>query len=666
MELLKGRVQDPGFPDTEITYIKTDDGKTYFFIENGTLKNGNYIATPILKEGIGHAPYTTLGLVSSSGDVLIPFENKNIQPLSNNLLLVERNKPITDSVVSAIQKQNNPQEEAELANNSNTIKEQIRSVMGSNGNFIFDNQFSEAALYTVDGVNLANNYFSFIGAKDGAYFMSTNVLGSPISKYDPYAFAMENENSEQTQSTNSNEQTEQTQTTTDAVSDNINLNINEQEFNQDPGYVPIPSIEPEFDSQSQELSNENNNQASNDENMQKIKQDQIPNNLSNEVQQENPLGTLGNLIPQVGESYNNENESNTNVNEGVDDSSISPSENTDLSANINIPLFENNNFATTEEENSNNLTENQNMQVDMDSNVDNNIPLEDSNEINETSTSNENDSETVPPELNIGFNEEESNTNDESTEETNDDSNEENTDEDDTYEEEDEEENTESDSNEEEDDDDDEYDEEDEEEDEDTDSNNIETNNDESDENEEDKNESSSNDTNNLEDTSEDEDNKLSDEEYYEEKLENPIIASATNTIKKLLEENRKQRQQLDQLESELYTLKTSNEMLEQDNASKTKEIISLRNTLGKSRRDNTDLLRENNHLKSINSRQEEMMEHIKEQNSALKEQVAGISALNSAVAEANSLFGPDLSDSYSNEYGYLDNDKGYQYTKVA
>ena len=50
MEILKGKVQDPGFPDTEVTYLKTDDGKTYFFIENGTLKNGNIISTPILKE----------------------------------------------------------------------------------------------------------------------------------------------------------------------------------------------------------------------------------------------------------------------------------------------------------------------------------------------------------------------------------------------------------------------------------------------------------------------------------------------------------------------------------------------------------------------------------------------------------------------------------------
>ena len=105
MEILKGKVQDPGFPDTEVTYLKTDDGKTYFFIENGTLKNGNIISTPILKEGIGHAPYTSLGLIDKDGNVLIPFENKNIKALSDDLLLVEKAKPTTQSVVDAASKQ---------------------------------------------------------------------------------------------------------------------------------------------------------------------------------------------------------------------------------------------------------------------------------------------------------------------------------------------------------------------------------------------------------------------------------------------------------------------------------------------------------------------------------------------------------------------------------
>ena len=189
MEILKGKVQDPGFPDTEVTYLKTDDGKTYFFIENGTLKNGNIISTPILKEGIGHAPYTSLGLIDKEGNVLIPFENKNIKALSDDLLLVEKAKPTTQSVVDAASKQTDPLSAAELIQTSDTIKSQMKSVMGSNSSYVFDNQFSEAALFTASGVNLANNYFSFIGLSNGAYYMSQNVVGSPISKYDPYANA---------------------------------------------------------------------------------------------------------------------------------------------------------------------------------------------------------------------------------------------------------------------------------------------------------------------------------------------------------------------------------------------------------------------------------------------------------------------------------------------
>ena len=92
---------------------------------------------------------------------------------------------------------------------------------------------------------------------------------------------------------------------------------------------------------------------------------------------------------------------------------------------------------------------------------------------------------------------------------------------------------------------------------------------------------------------------------------------------------------------------------------------------MSKYRSDNTELTRENNHLKSANSRQAEVIEHLKTQNTTLKEQVAGITALGNAVAEANTIFTPekenDNNDSDSNiEFGYLGEDDGYQYTKKA
>ena len=92
VEILKGMVKDAGYPDEECNYVKIDDNTIYYFIKDYQLKNGNIIATNILKEAIGHAPYTSLGVIDQNdGKLLIPFENKTIKQIGDNLLLVEQN-----------------------------------------------------------------------------------------------------------------------------------------------------------------------------------------------------------------------------------------------------------------------------------------------------------------------------------------------------------------------------------------------------------------------------------------------------------------------------------------------------------------------------------------------------------------------------------------------
>lgn len=555
MEILKGKVQDPGFPDTEITYLKTDDGKTYFFIENGTLKNGNYIATPNLKEGIGHAPYTSLGLIDKEGNVLIPFENKNIQSLSNELLLVERNNPTTDTVISALEKQKDPLSASELVESANTIKSQITSVMGSNGTFVFDNQFSEAALYTTDGVNLGNNYFSFIGAKDGAYFMSSNVVGSPIAKYDPYAFAMENENQQENNETNNVEQNANEENNLETQqTDEIVPNANEQET------LPNQEETQEVSIPQEDMEITNPEQPNTD----------IP--LTPELPQNDAL------TPDMPVAEDDENVKEQEIVDNFQE--INEQSQTGEIGTIDIPSFSDEILPPKVEEQQE-------------------TTIEENNEISEMSE------DVSPPELNISLDKDSKEVSEQDIA---------------------------------------------------TESESVEDNQ-ESDELE---NDDSTSEGGEVEEEIQDE--KSEDEKYYEENLDNPIIASATDTIKKLLDENRKQRQQLDQQESDLYTLKTNNEILQEDNNSKSQEISSLRKMHETDRKNNIDLLRENNKLKAANQRQDEIIETLKQQNAALKEQVAGISALNSAVMEANTLFGSSTDD----DYGYLGENDGHQYQKTA
>lgn len=609
MEILKGKVQDPGFPDTEVTYLKTDDGKTYFFIENGTLKNGNIISTPILKEGIGHAPYTSLGLIDKDGNVLIPFENKNIKALSDDLLLVEKAKPTTQSVVDAASKQTDPLSAAELIQTSDTIKSQMKSVMGSNSSYVFDNQFSEAALFTASGVNLANNYFSFIGLSNGAYYMSQNVVGSPISKYDPYANAANQaqEESNQVDSQENNNQTAEqplaevptqgeTTNTNDPILPNINIG------------------------QTQEQQPSNNTE-------------QTENNQVEQTQQTDENTTVpdieipaiaGMKVPTVNEEANSseENKKETNSNIDINNNDENVSDNNDVTGGV-LPNIESNQEQASSEADDQQETSNE-------ESIEEKTKLSISDDVEETQHEEAENNDSIQQE-------EQDDTQSEKIEENTD--SEENSEEDSTDE--------------------------------------TETYSDEVEEQSENDVEQETDDVEDSKEETSDEYEENSEEEYnnYEEDIEdeisNPVIINATNTIKKLLEENRKQRQIIDRQEGEIETLNSTNEILKEDNSEKTKEIISLRKSMSKYRSDNTDLTRENNHLKSTNSRQEEIIDHLKTQNTTLKEQVAGITALGNAVAEANTLFTPekenDNDSSNSNiEYSYLGEDDGYQYTKKA
>lgn len=548
METLKCKVQDPGFPDTEVTCLKTDDGQTYFFIENGILKNGNIISTPVLKEGIGHAPYTSLGLITPQGNVLIPFENKNIKPLSNELLLVERNAPVTESVVDALNKQNDPLSASELIESANTIKQQIKSVTGPNSMYAFDNQFSEAALYTTSGVNLANDYFSFIAIDNGVYYMSKNIVGSSIIKYDPY-MAVNQSQEEGPVDNNQAENAENSGQSQEMTTPEIPIVENNN------SEITLPSV---------------GESSENEENIKSKEED-----VSNEA-----------LVPNINIEPSSSIENNSDGGSEIEIPTARSVNNKELNSDLSEEMEEESpklNIADEEVELPTSITANLEPNTGLDSVEQQSEPSLENHENNIYSGDGE-----------YGLSQE----NDQEIEENNDFT---------------------------------------------STSEMIE---------------------NNIEEPKED------DDSYFEEQIGNPIIANATNTIRRLLEENRNQRQVIDRQESEIESLNSSNEILKEDNSSKTKEIISLRNSNAKYRSDNTDLTRENNRLRSTTQRQEEMIEHLKSQNSTLKDQVAGITALSNVVAEANNLFTPNQeedSSNYDSEFSYLgeDNDS-YQYTKKA
>ena len=103
MQIKKGTVSYQGRNDWECLYGEVgtgDNQKQYYFMDNGSLPNGNFIASTHLVEAIDREVQTQyIGMIGSEGNVILPFENKSIKVIPGDILLVERTKPETASVL---------------------------------------------------------------------------------------------------------------------------------------------------------------------------------------------------------------------------------------------------------------------------------------------------------------------------------------------------------------------------------------------------------------------------------------------------------------------------------------------------------------------------------------------------------------------------------------
>lgn len=184
MEIRKGIVTDQGYDDVNCTFGITSDGKQYYFIENGELKDNKVIASTVLKEAIRHAKDTSLGVIDLDGNVIIPFENKVIKLIEDNYLLVERTVPKDKNVISSLASRNDPLSATRLVTTAAGLKEKMNNKMGANARFIFNDQFSEAALFDLEGNNVTNgDYFSYIGINNNNLYFCKNMLESDVKSY---------------------------------------------------------------------------------------------------------------------------------------------------------------------------------------------------------------------------------------------------------------------------------------------------------------------------------------------------------------------------------------------------------------------------------------------------------------------------------------------------
>lgn len=323
MQIQRGLVKYKDRSDIICTYGVSPTGIQYYFLDEAKLSNGNIIVTTTLLEAVDPVAIAShVGVIDSDGNVVIQCVNKSVKPISSDILLVEKAQPTSQNVLDTIALRDDPNAATRLVTTPATIKDNINKLMESNGRFVFNDQFSEATIYDIDGNNLVNDeLYSFIGVDDKKIYFSKNTIDSQVIEYSLTNGLGEEENKVPTLNVE----------TTDITKDVIEKALNDEESSsEESAPVEETPVEETYE-ENVEVPAEENNEYS--------EEVEVPTEETSEVEE----NTEENIIPDVEETYSEEDNTTQEYTEEVN----IPSEENSIDENI-IPEVEEN--EETEEE----------------------------------------------------------------------------------------------------------------------------------------------------------------------------------------------------------------------------------------------------------------------------------------------------------------------------
>ena len=176
MEIKKGISQMAEYPNVEINYVVPADGKMYYVLKNGELKNGCIIATLDPKKAIDNGIYSdSIGVFNADGSTLIDFNKKEIKNINDEFVLAVNAIPTSEDVVNALKNESDEISKAMLKNSSTTIVDKMMIEMGITGELLFSDAYSEANIYKLDSANhKIGPDSSFIGKNDSNFYFHLN------------------------------------------------------------------------------------------------------------------------------------------------------------------------------------------------------------------------------------------------------------------------------------------------------------------------------------------------------------------------------------------------------------------------------------------------------------------------------------------------------------
>ena len=185
MQVQKGQVKYKDRNDIICTYGTIDNGTNYCFLDGEKLGEGKVVASTSLVEAIDPlVAASNIGVIDQDGNVIIPFNYKAIKPIFTKYLLAEVAKPVTPSVIQAAASIKDPLAATKLVSNSANLKAKVNQAMGEGGRFLFNDQFSEATVFDLNGNNLLDNkLYSFIGYNNDKLYLVGNTEDSQIIEF---------------------------------------------------------------------------------------------------------------------------------------------------------------------------------------------------------------------------------------------------------------------------------------------------------------------------------------------------------------------------------------------------------------------------------------------------------------------------------------------------
>lgn len=187
MKNQKGIVRYQGRDDIVCSYGIRDDGKQFYYLDvnNAAFKNGCRVASTALVEAVDPmVKASNVGLIDREGKEVIPFNNRSIRSVNEDVILVEPAVPTSNSVIEAIQLKSDPLAATKLVSTPALIKDKLNAQIGDEGRYLFNDQFSEATVCDINGNNLVNDEkYSFIATDGKSLYFSKNTADSDITSY---------------------------------------------------------------------------------------------------------------------------------------------------------------------------------------------------------------------------------------------------------------------------------------------------------------------------------------------------------------------------------------------------------------------------------------------------------------------------------------------------